>query len=195
MMNKERGYLTARVDARSKTVMDSFPPEDKKALFPIGRLDKDTEGLLLITDDGTLFQRLTSPDSKIAKTYYFVAIGEISDEEAAKIESGVKIYANRDFVTSPARVRIESRKTLSDFMEFLSEEDTRLAKRKTTLPAISGTVEITEGKKHQVRRMIGHAGCRVVYLKRIKIGNLPLDESIPLGSFRPLTEDEVMLLK
>lgn len=158
MMNKARGYLTARVDARSKTVMDTFSLDDKITLFPIGRLDKDTEGLLIITDDGALCQRLTSPESKIPKTYAFIALGEITDERASEIERGVKIYANRDFITSRAKVSIECRKTVSDFFEFLSEEDKRLAKRKPTLPAVYGTVEITEGKKHQVRRMIGSAG-------------------------------------
>ena len=118
MMNKARGYLTARVDARSKTVMDTFSLDDKITLFPIGRLDKDTEGLLIITDDGALCQRLTSPESKIPKTYAFIALGEITDEQASEIERGVKIYANRDFITSRAKVSIECRKQYPTFLSF-----------------------------------------------------------------------------
>lgn len=190
MLNKPRGLLSARRDARVGAVMDLFPEADRDILFPVGRLDKDTEGLLLITDDGDFCHRLLTPENKVAKTYLFLALGTLTEEIVREIESGVSIYRSGDFVTSPSKVEILSNPHLSEYAHLLSEEDKKLL-RKGDYVATLGRVTVTEGKKHQVRRMIGYAGCRVLYLKRLSIGGLTLDAELGAGEYRPLTEKEI----
>jgi len=194
MFHKPGGCITARRDARHKTVMDYFPKETRDVLFPVGRLDKDTEGLLLITDDGVFNYNLLTPERKVPKTYFFRVLGTLTDEEIGNIERGVKIYKNRDFETSPAKIMLEGISTLGEIREYLSAEDLKLSQRKPNLPVTSGYITITEGKKHQVKRMLRSVGCRVVYLKRTKIGSLSLDENLPKGEYRPLSSEEISLL-
>ena len=196
MMNKPRGYLTALSDERQATVADLLPEEYKGAgIFPIGRLDKDTEGLLLFTDDGGLCHRLLSPESGISKSYFFVSLGALSEEDRVAIEKGVRIYKNSDFVTAPASVEILSHLKVTEASEYLSGEDQRLLKRRTPATVTVGRVTVSEGKKHQVRRMVGSRGGRVLFLRRISFAGLSLDPGLPLGAVRPLTEDEIALLK
>ena len=194
MFHKPGGCITARRDARHKTVMDYFPKETRDVLFPVGRLDKDTEGLLLITDDGVFNYNLLTPEREVAKTYFFRVLGTLTEEEIGNIEHGVKIYKNRDFETSPAKITLEGISTLGEIREYLSAEDLKLSQRKPNLPVTNGYITITEGKKHQVKRMLRSVGCRVVYLKRTKIGSLSLDENLPKGQYRPLSREEISLL-
>ena len=194
MFHKPRGCITARRDARHATVMDYFPEERRDELFPVGRLDKDTEGFLLVTDDGDLCFELMSPENEIPKTYFFWVMGNLTDAERESIESGVKIYKSRDFETSPSEIQISESKSLGEIRELLSGEALKLAVRKPRLTVTCGYITITEGKKHQVKRMLRSVGCKVVYLKRVKMGELSLDESLGKGEFRPLTESEVKLL-
>ena len=195
IFNKPRGCITARRDPRHKTVMDYFPDEKREELFPVGRLDRDTEGLLLVTNDGRLCYDLLTPQKLVEKTYFFWALGELNEEEKNKIESGVNIYKNDSFVTSPAKIKIISASTIKEIEEKLSSEDKKLAKRRPSLSVFSGEITITEGKKHQVKRMIGYAGCRVVYLKRLSVAGLVLDEKLDTGCYRELTEDEISKLR
>ncbi len=194
MFNKPRGCVTARRDARHKTVMDYFPQELRDVIFPIGRLDRDTEGLLLLTDDGMLVNRLMQPDRHVSKTYYFWAQGIPDEERLAALSDGVRIYTNSDHVTSPAKVQIIGRSTLRGIKEFLSETDGSLSNRRGDVPATEGLITITEGKKHQVKRMVRYTGAKVLYLKRLSIGGLALDPSLAVGTYRPLTEAELELL-
>ena len=194
MFHKPGGCITARRDARHKTVMDYFPEEMRDVLFPVGRLDKDTEGLLLVTDDGVFNYNLLTPEREVPKTYFFWVLGTFAEEEIGNIEQGVKIYKNRDFETSPAKITVEGISTLGEIREFLSGEDLKLSQRKPALPVTSGYITITEGKKHQVKRMLRSVGCRVVYLKRTKIGSLSLDEHLPKGQYRALSCEEIALL-
>ena len=194
MFNKPAGCITARRDERHKTVMEYFPEELCDLLFPVGRLDKDTEGLLIFTNDGEFNYRILSPESEVPKTYFFWVMGSPSAEEIENIEAGVKIYKNQEFETSPSKIEILKAGTLGEIKELLTGEALKLAVRKPTLSVTSGYITITEGKKHQVRRMLRSVGCRVVYLKRIKMGELPLDEGLPKGAYRPLTEEELRLL-
>ena len=129
MFNKPRGCITARRDERHATVMDYFPEEKRDMLFPIGRLDKDTEGLLIITNDGRLFQELMMPDRGVTKTYFFWVTGEPSAQKLSEIESGVKIYKSRDFETSPAKIELLSKSTLRDIEAYLSVSDRKLIKK------------------------------------------------------------------
>ena len=195
VFNKPRGCITARRDARHKTVMDYFPDAKKDTLFPIGRLDKDTEGMLIVTSDGMLFHDLMMPERKVSKTYFFWAKGDITEEKRAELERGAPIYADKSELTSPATLRILERKSLIDIKPLLSEEEAKLTRKKGETPVFSGLLTITEGKKHQVKRMLKYAGCHVVYLKRVAIGALALDESLSLGEFRALTDEEITKLK
>ena len=195
MFNKPGGCITACRDARQKTVMDYFDVANKDTLFPIGRLDKDTEGLLLITDDGMLFHDLMMPERKVNKTYFFWAKGNITDEKIAELESGAAIYPDKSELTAPATFKLIERKCLTNIKHLLSEDEAKLTRKKGETPVFSGLLTITEGKKHQVKRMLKYAGCKIVYLKRVAIGKLFLDENLAPGEYRPLIEAEVDLLK
>ena len=194
MLNKPRGCISACRDARSAVVMDSFPEDARDRLFHVGRLDRDTEGLLIVTDDGALCNRLMMPEHKVEKTYFFYALGDMSDENRALLESGIDISGNGSELTAPARLRVLERTTLGSITDFLSETELKNARKRPNLPVFSGLLTITEGKKHQVKRMLGYFGCKVVYLKRISIGALSLDESLKPGEYRRLCEEELLLL-
>ncbi|TCK03462.1 pseudouridine synthase [Phorcysia thermohydrogeniphila] len=169
ILNKPRGYVTSTKD-REMTVMELLAgiPRPEK-LFPVGRLDKDTEGLLLITNDGELAHRLTHPKWKVPKVYYVVVEGEVKEEELEPLRKGMEF---KDFKAKPAKVRILSSGKDSSEVE----------------------IEITEGKYHQVKRMFSRIGHPVKYLKRVKFGNLELGE-LPVGEFRSLTPKELEELK
>ena len=194
MLHKPRGCITARRDERHKTVMDYLPEEIRNTHFPVGRLDRDTEGLLLITNDGKLTRKLLNPDSKIAKTYYFVAQGSPDPERIEELRHGAHVYYNREEKTAPSEIEILGTCTLREVAEPLSDEDSLLRLKKPHLPVVFGTVKITEGKKHQVKRMLRYAGARVIYLKRLSMATLALDESLEKGTHRPLTEEEIQAL-
>ena len=195
MFNKPLGCITARYDPRHKTVMDYFPEEKRDCLFPVGRLDLDTVGFLLVTDDGELCYRLLRPEHHVPKTYYFKAIGTLGEEQISLIEGGIKIYKNSDLLTAPSKITKLSDLTYKDLAEYLSEKERRMIERRAFIPATEGLITITEGKKRQVRRMLRHVGCKIVYLKRVKMGDLELDATLKEGEYRPLTEKEIELLK
>ena len=195
MFNKPRGCVTARRDARHRTVMDYFPECDRDVLFPVGRLDRDTVGFLLVTDDGQLCTRLMRPEGHIEKTYFFVAKGEITDENVTRLEGGIDISVRKMAKTLPASLEIIERTTLGEVIRYLDDDNRKIALSRPDLPAFIGKLTITEGKKHQVKRMIRHFGAKVVYLRRISLGGVPLDESLPEGSYRELTAEELEILK
>ena len=194
MFHKPRGCITARRDERHKTVMDYLPEEIRDTHFPVGRLDKDTEGLLIITNDGKLTRKLLNPDSKVEKTYYFCAQGVLDPDRVKEVCEGAKIYYNRETKTAPGVMNIIATSTLGEVTLPLSEDDELLKKKKPYLPMVEGIVKITEGKKHQVKRMVRFAGARVIYLKRLKMADLSLDETLENGRYRPLTETEIEIL-
>ncbi len=170
ILNKPSGYVTSTKD-REMTVMElvsDIPRFDKK-LFPVGRLDKDTEGLLLITSDGELAHRLTHPRWKVPKVYRAIVEGKVSDEKLEPLRKGVEIG---DFKARPAKVRIVG----------VGEETSEVE------------VEVVEGKYRQVRRMLAAVGYPVKYLKRIAFGNIKLGD-LPVGSYRNLTDEELKELK
>lgn len=195
MLNKPSGCITARRDPRHKTVMDLFPEEKRDLLFPVGRLDRDTEGLLLVTDDGALCAHLLSPESGVPKTYFFYALGHLSDERKADIEQGIKLYPTREERSAPAVVVLGEPTTLGAIKHHLSPMNLKRANRRPNTPVISGTVTVTEGKKHEVKRLLLYADCRIVYLKRLSMGALSLDPQLPHGCYRPLTSNELKAIK
>ena len=170
MFHKPAGCVSATEDNIHKTVMDYITDTVHDDLFPVGRLDIDTEGLLLITNDGALAHNLLSPAKHVAKTYYAKIDGMVTDEDVNLFEKGVDIGEEK--LTKPAKLTILKSKPISEI-----------------------ELTITEGKFHQVKRMFAQMGNKVIYLKRIKMGNLELDSSIPLGQWKELSEEELSLLK
>ena len=174
MLNKPAGVVSATEDKRDRTVLDLIREKKRKDLFPVGRLDKDTEGLLLITNDGALSHRLLSPRHHVDKTYYVEVQGHVTEENRAAFQRGVNIGTEEEpLVTMPARLEI-------------LEAGQSLSRVRLT---------IREGKFHQVKRMFLSQGMEVSYLKRESMGSLRLDDSLAPGDYRPLTEHEIKRLK
>ena len=174
LLHKPEGCVSATEDVREKTVMDLLPDSmrsRRRALFPVGRLDKDTEGLLLITDDGAMAHELLSPGKHVEKTYFVRVEGKITREDKVRLEEGVDIG--------------EKSRTLPATLEILSagEQESEIL------------LTIHEGKFHQVKRMTEAVGKKVTYLKRISMGPLNLPAELEKGCCRFLTEEEVNALR
>ena len=192
MINKPQGCVTARSDAVHRTVMDLFPPALAEKLHPVGRLDKETCGLLILTDDGDLDRRIMLPGKHIPKTYFFYALGEFDEEKKRMIENGVKMSG---YTTAKAVFEYGSTFRISELEQFMPEERRGRYMRFPDGPAFSASVTITEGKKHEVRLMLEAVRCRIFYLRRDRIGQLSLDKALRPGEYRRLTEEEVGLLR
>ena len=195
MFNKPRGYITACSDPRHKTVMDLIPEEERAGLFPVGRLDKDTEGFLILTDDGKFCNTVNSPESNIVKTYFCWARGSLNDEKIRMLEEGVRIHCKKDHVTAPAVIKKGSEATLKDISGLLDEDPVKLKlSRRGNIPVTSLFVTISEGKKHQVKKMAKAVGMYIVYLERVAISDVRLDKDLPRGKFRHLSDEELELI-
>ncbi|MBO7472788.1 MAG: pseudouridine synthase [Ruminococcus sp.] len=192
MLNKPQGCVTACTDAVHHTVMECFPKELAEKLHPVGRLDKDTCGLLLLTNDGSLDLRIMQPKKHISKTYFFYAIGKITDEKIRQLEGGIPLAG---FTTKEAVFRIEREYRIGELEKFMPEDRRERYMKNPEGPAFSASLTIYEGKKHEVKRMLEAVGCRIFYLRRDSIGGLRLDASLKQGEYRILTHDEVRLLK
>lgn len=193
MFNKPCGCVTARTDGLYKTVMEYFPEELRCTLHPVGRLDLDTEGLLLITDDGMFDHRLMEPEFHIEKTYFFYAFGRLGDTAVKAFENGVVIQKNGS-PTRPARLNILNYTTVADIAQYLSEEKREGYMKNPKGVVTAAELTITEGRNHQVKLMVKTAGCTVAYLKRISVGGVTLDDSLAPGEYRLLTADELTIL-
>lgn len=195
MFYKPSGCITARKDAVHKTVMDYFPEELAQKLHPVGRLDKDTQGLLLLTNDGEWNQRLMHPKHHVKKTYFFWALGELDASKKERLEQGVMLkgateptgYASLE-ILNPAKV-----KDIACLFE--KNKVSNIVHNPRNEKVISGYLTIGQGKKHQVKRMLKAVGCYVVYLKRVSIGKLQLDDTLQPGEYRKLTEEELARLE
>lgn len=171
MLNKPDGYISATYDKYDPIVLDLI---DQSYLvfepFPVGRLDKDTEGLLVLTNDGQLAHRVLSPKKHVPKTYYAKIQGKVTEEDILAFEKGVIL--DDGYETMPSQLKILKSDDMSEI-----------------------ELTIHEGKFHQVKRMFESVGKKVVYLKRLSMGKLKLDESLKLGEYRELTEEEVKLIE
>ena len=167
MLNKPAGVVSATEDKDGKTVLDLLGDAAGEGLFPVGRLDKDTEGLLLITNDGALAHELLSPSKHVEKEYECRLAYPLTDVQKTKLEQGVDI--GEGIISRPAVIHIEAEDRI--------------------------TLTITEGKFHQVKRMLHAVGNEVVYLKRVRMGDLALDDGLAKGSFRRLTEKEMEIIR
>lgn len=163
LMNKPAGVISATEDPRERTVLDLIGGQQRRGLFPVGRLDKDTEGLLLITNDGELAHRLLSPGRHVDKVYFARLDGPVGERERELFAQGLRV--DETLTAMPA------------VLEILE-------------PANEVRVTIREGKFHQVKRMFAAVGREVLYLKRLSMGPLTLDNGLAAGAYRRLTEEE-----
>lgn len=190
MFYKPAGCITARKDVCHKTVLDYFPKDVREVLHPVGRLDLDTEGLLLLTNDGIFTNQLMSPENHVAKTYEFIALGDLTQHSIDELQKGIYFTGN-DKITQPCEIEVKRYSTLKETLPILPIEPTKKTrKNRPEHPVTYGTITITEGRKHHVKRLLKHAHCHVIYLKRISIGWLTLDETLKPGEYRMLTDQE-----
>ena len=168
MLYKPAGVISATKDDRDKTVLDLITDKKRNDLFPVGRLDKDTEGLLLITNDGDLAHRLLAPKKHVDKVYYAKVAGIVTEEDVERFAQGIDIGTDEEEMTRPAQL---------DILKSGEESEIRLT--------------IHEGKFHQVKRMFQAVKKEVTYLKRERMGTLCLDEDLKPGEYRLLTEEEI----
>jgi len=169
MLHKPAGVISATEDNHCETVIDLIESKKRKDLFPVGRLDKDTEGLLLITNDGALAHRLLSPKKHVDKCYYAKVQGKVTKEDVEAFSKGVNIGTDEaEEWTMPGELVIVNSGDISEIR-----------------------LTIQEGKFHQVKRMFQAVGKEVIYLKRERMGTLILDESLKTGEYRELTEEEL----
>ena len=182
MLNKPQGVVSATEDNLHKTVLDLLEDKKRKDLFPVGRLDIDTEGLLLITNDGDLAHRLLSPKRHVDKVYDAKIAGKLPDDAKEQFEQGIVLRDGTP--TLPGQLEILHKG------EYLPEQEPSV---EASLSEIRLTIH--EGKFHQVKRMFEALGCKVVYLKRMSMGSLQLDEHLLPGQYRKLTEEELQKLQ
>ena len=166
MLNKPSGVVSARSDSLDKTVVDILPENYKrKGLFPCGRLDKDTVGLVIITNDGVSAHKRLAPKNHAEKVYYFETADEVSQNNASEIEKGVLLKDG--YTTKPCKVKL--------------------------ITAKSGEIILTEGKYHEIKRIFGSLGNKITYLKRIEFAKIKLDANLKEGEARYLTKEEESL--
>lgn len=169
MLNKPDGYVSATDDPREKTVLELLPEKYKRlGLFPCGRLDKNTLGLIILTNDGEGAHRVLSPKHHVGKTYRFKCAEPLTDADVELLANGIKLddgYVTKDAVISPAPDRL------------------------------SGEITLTEGKYHQIKRMFAAVSNKITYLERISFGHILLDPALARGEWRELTPDEESLFR
>ncbi|MBS6395559.1 MAG: rRNA pseudouridine synthase [Clostridiales bacterium] len=183
MFYKPFGCVTAHRDDRFPVVMDYFRHLDNEKLSPVGRLDRETEGLLIITDDGVWNQRMIHPSFHVPKTYEFMALGTLDEQKLQKLSQGV-LLTGADHPTTGAQVTVTGKSTLSRICPALHPDmQKKLRHNLPEHPVVHGTITITEGKKRQIRRMLKTVGCCVIFLKRISIGDIVLNPELKPGEY------------
>ena len=168
MLNKPLGVVSATTDGKQKTVLDLLPAQYKKLnLFPCGRLDKDTLGLIILTNNGIGAHKLLSPKNHVPKTYEFICAEKLSSDDIVELEQGIQLKDG--LITKPCKLELESE--------------------------TKGNITITEGKYHEIKRMFGAIGNKITFLKRISFGSIILDPNLKEGEFRPLTDAEKIIFE
>lgn len=163
MLNKPQGIVSATTDKNEKTVIDLLPEQYKKLdLFPCGRLDKDTTGVVILTNDGVAAHKALAPKSHVIKKYYYECADPLTEQNAASIENGILLKDG--YTTHPCKLE--------------------------PISPVSGYIYLDEGKYHQIKRMFGAISNKITLLKRIAFGEITLDENLKEGEFRPLTPQE-----
>lgn len=186
MLNKPFGCVTARRDERYPTVMDFFRELGNEDLSPVGRLDRETEGLLLVTDDGKWNRRMTRPEFHLEKRYEFTVMGELTGEKRERLERGV-LLNGAHVPTAPARIEISGFSTLGEILPGLHPEIQEKSRHNPMdRPVTMGSIIITEGKNRQIRRMMKAVRCLVLRLRRVSVGDIVLDESLAPGQWKEI---------
>ncbi|SEF80916.1 16S rRNA pseudouridine516 synthase [Eubacterium ruminantium] len=195
MMNKPAGVISASNDEREKTVVDLISEKKRRDLFPVGRLDRDTVGLLIITNDGKLSQKLLAPGKHVEKVYLVKVTGKLDEEDVKAFSEGLDIGDEK--LTKPAGLSIlevyEAGKDAGT--EKASSEEIYEDKCMSTEFITEAHVTLTEGRFHQVKRMFEARGHEVIFLKRLSMGSLKLDEKLSEGEYRRLTPEEITSLR
>ncbi|MBQ9200091.1 MAG: rRNA pseudouridine synthase [Lachnospiraceae bacterium] len=192
MLNKPQGVISATKDDREKTVVELITENKRRDLFPVGRLDKDTEGLLIITNDGKLANRLLAPGKHVDKTYFAIIAGEVTEDTVLRFAEGIDIGDDKPTAPSKLRIIYDDMSYTTDIAYDSIDYDDDIASNDIVKSKVE--ITITEGRYHQIKRMFEAVGMRVIYLKRLSMGSLSLDNSLKPGEYRRLTDDEVELL-
>ena len=184
MFHKPYGCVTARRDVRFPTVMEYFSQLHNDRLSPVGRLDRETEGLLIITDDGKWNQQMTHPAYQKQKTYEFTALGELNSEKLHALQNGILLNGS-NVPTRPCQITVTGTSVLSEILPTLHPEIQRaIGNNRPCHPVIMGKIVITEGRKRQIRRMMKAVRCCVIALKRIAIDDITLDDNLKPGEWK-----------
>jgi len=190
MFHKPFGCVTARRDDRYPTVMDWFRDLGNENLSPVGRLDRETEGLLIITDDGMWNRRMTRPEFHQAKTYEFVVMGDLTPEKVARLEAGVMLNGETE-PTAPAVIAVTGRSTLAETLPALHPEIQEKTRHNPMDRTVTfGTITITEGRNRQIRRMMKAVRCLVLRLKRVSMGEIVLDDALAPGEWKEISVEK-----
>ena len=186
MYHKPFGCVTARRDDRYPTVMDAFAGLQNPELSPVGRLDRETEGLLFITDDGQWNRQMTRPEFRKEKVYAFTLLGDLTEEKRAALEGGVLLNGDPE-PTAPAKVTVTGKRTLAEVLPTLHPEvRDKTAHNPGDRVVTFGTIAITEGRNRQIRRMMKAVRCLVLQLKRLSVDGIPLDETLAPGEWKEI---------
>lgn len=197
MFNKPAGYLTARSDDKDKTIFDILPDELKNnyTIFPVGRLDKDTEGLILLTNDGLFNHKVIHADSNVTKTYEFWALGNLDKKYIKELKNGVCIddkFSDGKKITKSAKLKVINKSKFIKVKNEIEKLPLRIfRKQKDDQDIFYGSITLSEGRKHEVKRLLKYSECFIIYLKRVSIGKLKLDKNLKLGEYRKLTDKEI----
>ena len=187
MFYKPFGCVTAKRDDRYPVVMDYFKQLNNENLNPVGRLDRETEGLLVITDDGMWNQEMTHPRFHKEKKYEFIVMGDLTKEKITLLEKGILIVGS-EIPTAPAKITVGNKSTLGETLPLLHPEtQQRNRHNRPEHPVTYGTIVISEGRKRQIRRMMKAVGCRIIFLKRISMGDIVLDEALKPGEWKEIS--------
>ena len=207
MLNKPAGIISASTDDREKTVVDIISDKKRRDLFPVGRLDRDTVGLLLITNDGRLSQKLLAPGKHVDKVYLVRVTGKVDEDDIKAFMEGIDIGDEK--LTKPSKLEIKRIGMYNTEAQLFVKNDAFDPMAYTETDAMNSSladapritelvteaeVTLTEGRFHQIKRMFSERGHEVVYLKRLSMGSLKLDETLAEGEYRKLTEEELKAL-
>ena len=188
---KPFGCVTARRDDRYPTVMDWFRDLGNENLSPVGRLDRETEGLLLLTDDGQFNRRMTRPEFHIEKIYEFIVLGDLDDHKRQALEAGVLLTGDPE-PTAPAHITVTGKSTLGEIMPLLHPEIQEKSRHNPMDRTVTfGTITITEGRNRQIRRMMKTQRLLVLALRRVKMGPYVLPEGMKPGDWTEVDDRTV----
>ncbi|MBO4322812.1 MAG: pseudouridine synthase [Clostridia bacterium] len=189
MFNKPAGFITSCRDPRDRTVMEFIPDRLREKIHPVGRLDRDTTGLLLFTDDGRVDRALLDPGNGIPRVYSLHAIGSMTEEKIAAIASGVML-GDSGVRSRGASLRVTGLYTVYELRDLLPPRRRMRYLKNPEGPAFSAEIELAEGRKHEVKLIMRASDCRVIELRRISFGGIRLDRSLEPGGLRELDGEE-----